>query len=129
MAALVSRLSPNGFHQFIDADDVQVWREAAEQPHHFDVAVSFMLKPPARLYAVEVAVDVKLQVNFRMVRWAANASRIDAFKAHPVQVEALDEGLNGANRIALFDPIIEAFRQQRSQAVVSLITPSRQLYP
>jgi hypothetical protein len=34
--------------------------EAAREPHHFDVASSLTLEPPARLNPIEVAVDVKL---------------------------------------------------------------------
>jgi hypothetical protein len=37
-----------------------VRRQPTEQPHHLDVAPRFAFQPPARLYPVEVAIDVEL---------------------------------------------------------------------
>ena len=48
-----------------------------------------------------------------MIRRATGASRIDAGEAKFAQIQHLDERIDHANRIALFDPVIQAFRQQR----------------
>ena len=40
----------------------------ARQPHHFKIASSLSLKPPARLNPIEIAVNMKLQQDRRMIR-------------------------------------------------------------
>src|SRR5712664_80137 len=45
-----------------------IWSQTPRQPHHLDVAPSLALKPAARLDPIEVAVDVKLQQDRRMIR-------------------------------------------------------------
>src|SRR5262245_56927975 len=39
--------------------------------------------------------------------------RPDSLKAQLGNIECIDEGIDHANRIALINPVIEAFRQQR----------------
>src|SRR6185295_15113999 len=41
------------------------------QPHHLDIAPSLALQPAARLHAIEISVDVKLQQDRWMVRGPA----------------------------------------------------------
>ena len=48
-------------------DGLEVRRQPPGQPHHLDVAPSLPLQPPARRDLVEVAVDVELQHQARMV--------------------------------------------------------------
>src|SRR5215467_10021186 len=48
-----------------------------------------------------------------MIRRPADVGGIHALKAQFPQIERIDEGINHANRIALIDPVLEAFRQQR----------------
>ncbi|MDB5611676.1 MAG: hypothetical protein JWP25_8576, partial [Bradyrhizobium sp.] len=71
------------------------------------------LQPPARLDAVEIAVNVKLQHRRRMIRGPAGRCRIDAIEAEIAEFQRIDEHIHRANRIALVDPIIKAARQQR----------------
>jgi hypothetical protein len=48
-----------------------------------------------------------------MIGRPARLGEIHALKAQFPQIQHVDEGINHANRIALVDPVIEAFRQQR----------------
>ena len=52
----------------------------ARQPHHLNVAPGLVLKPPARLNPIEIAVDVKLQQDRRMIRRSAGCLGIDPIK-------------------------------------------------
>ena len=94
-------------------DRLVIRRKPREQPHHLDIAASLALETPARMHAVEIAVDVELQVRRRMIGGPAGVSGIDAGEPKISQIERRDEGIDDANRIALVDPVIEAFRQQR----------------
>jgi hypothetical protein len=49
----------------------------------------------------------------RMISRPTGLGGIHALKAQFPQIERVDEGINHTNRIALVDPVIEAFRQQR----------------
>ena len=49
----------------------------ARQPHHLNVAPGLALKPPARLDPVEIAVNVELQQDRRMIRRTAGDLGID----------------------------------------------------
>jgi len=48
-----------------------------------------------------------------MVRRPAGRCRINAIEPEVAQFQRIHEHIGRANRIALVDPIIEAFRQQR----------------
>jgi hypothetical protein len=48
-----------------------------------------------------------------MIRGPAGRCRIDAIEPEVAEFQRIDEHIDRANRIALADPIIEAFRQQR----------------
>src|SRR5207344_2961786 len=94
-------------------DGLEVWRKPMQQPHHLEIAARLALETPARMHAVEIAVDVELQVHRRVIGGPAGVSGIDAGEAQSLEIEPVDEGINEANRIALVDPVIEALRQQR----------------
>jgi len=65
------------------------------------------------MHAVEIAVDVELQVHRRVIGGPAGVSGMNAGEAQSLEIEPVDKGINKANRIALVDPVIEALRQQR----------------
>ena len=67
----------------------------------------------AGLDSVEITVDVKLEHRRRMIRRPAGRCRIDAIEPEVAEFQRIDEHIDRANRIALVDPIIKAFRQQR----------------
>src|SRR4029453_10656491 len=77
------------------------------------MAASLTLQPPTRLDSVEIAVDVKLEHRRRMIRRPAGRCRIDAIEPEGAKFQRIDEHIDRAYRIALVDPIIKAFRQQR----------------
>src|SRR6202047_2926630 len=77
------------------------------------MATSLTLQPPARLDSIEIAVDVKLEHWRRMIPGSAGRCRIDAIEPEIAVVQRIDEHIDRAKGIALFPPIIKAFRQQR----------------
>ena len=88
-----------------------VWSEPSQQPHHLEIALALALEAPARLNAVEIAVDVELEVQRRVVAGPSELGRRRHLEAQLVEIKLLDERIDDANRIALLDPLIEAFRQ------------------
>ena len=87
--------------------------EPPRQPHYFQVAARLALEAAARLNAVEIAINVKFEQNRRVVAGTSRRLRLDAREAEGPQIKRIDEHIDRANRIALADPIIKAFRQQR----------------
>jgi hypothetical protein len=90
-----------------------VRRQPPQQPDHLEVATGLALQAAARLDPIEIAVDVELEQRRGMIAGPAGRCRLDVIEAHLGQVERVDERIHRANRIALVNPIIEAFRQQR----------------
>ena len=54
--------------------------QPARQPHHFNIVPGFTLKPSARLNPVEIAVNIELQQDRRMIRRPASYLGIDPVK-------------------------------------------------
>ena len=91
------------------------------------IAARLALQPSARLHPVEIAVDVELQQCRGMIGGPARYFRRHAFEPELGQIERIDERVHRANRIALIDPIIEAFGQQSR---LSAIRPNHEtLHP
>src|SRR3984957_12175203 len=86
--------------------------EPASQPHHLNVAPGLVLKPPARLHPIEIAVNVKLQQHRRMIRGSAGCLGSDPTKPKFGQIEFVDIDIDHANRIVLADPVFQAFRKK-----------------
>jgi len=86
--------------------------EPAQQPHQLDIAAGFSFKPSARLHPVQVAVDVQLQENRRMIRRPTSRRWINSIEAHLGQIKRIDKHVDHTNGVALADEIIEAFGQQ-----------------
>ena len=42
-------------------DRLEIWRQSPCQPHQLDIAACFALQAPARLNAVEIAIEINLQ--------------------------------------------------------------------
>src|SRR5512132_4312589 len=61
------------------------------QPHHFQIAASLTLQPPARLDSVEIAVNVQLEHRRRMIPGSAGRCRIDAIEPKVAELECIDE--------------------------------------
>src|SRR5258708_38264491 len=79
------------------------------------------LKPAARLHPVEITGDVKLQKNRGVVGRPARRCRLDAYEAEIGQIERVDKRIHHTNGIALLDPLIEAFRQQRRLSAIGTL--------
>ena len=47
-----------------------------------------------------------------MIRRPTGRRRIDTIKAQLAKIERIDERIDRANRVAIVDKVIEAFRQQ-----------------
>ena len=99
-------------------DGLEVWRQAAGQPHQLDVALGFALQPAAGLDAIKVAVDVELEQNRRVVRGAARRSRVDATEAQRLKIEFIDEDIDNAYRVVLANVVVQTLGQQCKLASV-----------
>ena len=110
-------------------DGFVIRNEASRQPHHFQIAARLTLQPPARLDPVEIAVDVELEHRRRIIRRPARRRRIDAIEPEVAEFQRIDEHIDRANRIALVDPIIEAFRKQRRLLAIRLSNETLHYFP
>src|ERR1019366_1270033 len=95
-----------------------IGNQPSEQPHDFQVSAGLALKPAASLHPVEIPVNIKLQKNRGVVGRPTCRCRLDAFEAKIGQIERVDKAINHTNGIALLDPLIEAFRQQRRLSTI-----------
>jgi len=64
-----------------------------------------------------------------MVRWPAGRRRINAIEPEIAQFQRIHEHIDRANRIALVDPIIEAFRQQRRLLAIRPLNETPHHFP
>ena len=89
-------------------------------PVCLDVRNLHYTAPPARLHPVEIAADVELQQCRGMIGGPARYFRRHAFEPEFGQIERIDVRVQRANRIALIDPIIEAFGQQNPRSAPTM---------
>src|SRR5262249_24205862 len=68
-------------------DGFVIRNEPSRQPHHFQIAASLTLQPPARLDPVEIAIDIKLEHRRRMVSRPAGRCRGDAIEPQLAQFQ------------------------------------------
>jgi hypothetical protein len=64
-----------------------------------------------------------------MVRRSAGRCRINAIEPEGAQFQRIHEHIDRANRIALVDPIIEAFRQQRRLLAIRPLNETLHHFP
>jgi hypothetical protein len=64
-----------------------------------------------------------------MVRRPAGRRRINAIEPEVAQFQRIHEHIDRANRIALVDPIIEAFRQQRRLLAIRPLNETLHHFP
>src|SRR5215467_4929235 len=91
-----------------------IGNQSTGEPHHLNVAPTLTLEPTARLNAIEIAVDVQLQQDRGMVGRPSGCLRINATATELRQIEILDKYVDCANRIIFANPILQAFREQRT---------------
>ena len=110
-------------------DGLVVGGEPAGQPHQLDVAPRLPLQPPARLHAVQVAVDVELEQQRRMIGRPPRRRRDHAGEAERTQVELIDEDVDHSDRVLFGHVVVEASsaagdpRPQRSESSPRLPIP------
>jgi len=76
-------------------DRLEFRHQAAGQPHRFNVALRFPLKPSARLGAIGVAVEVDFQQRRNVIGRPSRRLRRNARKAHRRQVNFLNVYIDG----------------------------------
>ena len=103
--------------------------KAAREPHHLNVAPGLTLKPAARLHPVEIAVNVELQQDRRMIRRPAGCLGIDPAEPKLGQIEFVDKDVNHPNRIVLADPVFQAFGKQRALTAIRPLNEAPHLIP
>src|SRR5471032_3120335 len=64
-----------------------------------------------------------------MVRRPAGRCRIDAIEPEVAEFQRIDEHIDRTNRIALADPIIEAFRKQRRLLAIRPLNETLHHFP
>lgn len=107
-------------------------RQSPGQPHQFDIPLCLSFQVPAGLNPIEIAVDVELEKNRRMVGRPPCGRRLDTVEPHLTKIEFIDKDIFDANRIRFGNVVVEHFRQQRAlcptltlNESLHLTTPSR----
>ena len=99
--------------------------EPAGQPHDLDIAPSLSLKPPARLNPIEIAVDVELQQDRRMIRRPAR--RLGSHSFNPNLDKSSLSTKASITRTGLFSSIQSARHSGNSVACPRSIPSTKRL--
>ena len=94
-------------------DGLEVWREAARQPHRLDIALAFPLETAARRDAVEIAVDINLQHHRGVVGRPSGLFGIDGAKTKLAEIKLIHEKVDHPNRIVLGYIVFQLSRKHR----------------
>jgi len=78
---------------------------------------TFPLQPARRLHLIEVAVEVDLEHQRRVIAAPPCALRLD-IEAERVQIQHVDERLDRAGRVVLVDVVVDARRQKRGLVAI-----------
>ena len=88
-------------------------RQAAQQPHQLHIAPRFAFQSARRAHLVEIAVQIEPQEIGRIIRRLAGAAvGSDIAETQLVQIERIDIGVDGTNRIVPTDVILQTRRQE-----------------
>jgi hypothetical protein len=101
--------------------------QPAQKPHQFHVAQSLALKPTTRLHPVEIAVDIELQQDRRVIRGPPSYLGSHPVKSQPGQIEFINKDVNRLNGIVLVDPIFQALWKQRALSAICAL--NKALHP
>jgi len=85
---------------------LEVWHQAAGQPHQLDVALALPFEAPARLHPIEVSINVNLQRRRRMAGRPSCRLWLDAAKAQPGQIKLIDKNIDRPDRIVLAQIVV-----------------------
>src|SRR5262249_45353173 len=86
--------------------------DLALQPDQLDIALALPLQASARRNPIEVAVDVKLEHNGRMIAGSAGIEWLDADESKLVEIKTIDEHVDRSYRVILDHVVIERRRKQ-----------------
>src|SRR5262249_51182601 len=75
-------------------DRLEVRCETPSQPDELEIALSLALEPPARLDAIQVAVDVDPQQRRRVIRGPPRRRRLDTCETQRTEIETVDEDVD-----------------------------------
>src|SRR5262249_34131672 len=85
-------------------DRLMIWSQAADQPHHLDIAARLMFQAATGLHPIGITVDVKLQKDCRMIGGPARLLGDHTLKPHAMQLERLDKHIDHMDRVVLALP-------------------------
>src|SRR5882672_6218485 len=97
---------------------LEVRHQAASQPNQLNVALALPLQAPARLYPIEVSVDVNLQQRRRMIGRPPCRLRLNAAKAQLGQIKLIDKDIDCPNRIILGQIVFQPLGKQSALTAV-----------
>lgn len=92
------------------SDRLEIWRQAARQPHQLDIPLRLALKTPARLDAVQIPIEVNLEQRRRVIAWSPGVRGLC-----PVEISKIllvDVRIDHPRRIVVSDVIIETSRKK-----------------
>ena len=95
-------------------DGLEVRRQALGQPHQLDVALRLALQPAARRDLVDVAVDVDLQQQTRVIAGPARRLRHNPLEPQRPQVQLVDEHVDHPDRVLLRHIVVQIVRKQNA---------------
>jgi hypothetical protein len=95
-------------------DGLEVRREPSGQPDQLDIAEGLPLKPPTRYNLVNIAVNIDLQQDARMIRRTPCRRRRNTLKSKSREVQFLDERLNDPNLVLLTNKAVQILRKQNA---------------
>src|SRR4029077_5321607 len=70
---------------------LEVRRQLPGQPDHFDITLAFPLQAPTRRNPIEIAVDVDLEENARVIAGSAGVEPLDTGEPELVEIETVNE--------------------------------------
>jgi hypothetical protein len=79
-------------------DRLVVGHETPQEPEKLQITPCLPLEPPARLHAVEIAIDVELQENRRVEAGPPGCCGLDAVEPKAGKIERVDESAPSTKR-------------------------------
>jgi hypothetical protein len=105
-------------------DGFEVRRQPPGQPHELDIAAAFSLQPPARLEAIEIAVNVELQQRCRMIAWPTGRGR-HGRKTERAEIQRLHESFNQPRQIVRIDIVFQTSWKKRGLHTILALNEAR----
>ena len=107
-------------------DGLEVRHQAPGQPHQLNVALGLSLKAATGLDAIEVAVDVDLQQDGRMLSRPTSFCGDNTLETESTKVEFIDEHIDHTSRVGVRHIVIQALGKQH--ALASMLSLDKTLH-